>query len=450
MNTSLSGLIQVPKDLLNKVRDQAHLLLLSWAYHETRLNPSYKNHHELILKLCKYYKITPLDKFKLSTSFKVTYTDEDLPKSYFKYYNNSIKQVSVKLDHEARSTLYGYFQQPDMISFSTKSFLITLSNSTMDEDGILRYFNIVDNAIEHELTHFIQYNYLHKSNIAQRADYSDSLEGYYGSNIEFDPSIKSAMYYFAEMLVSDKSILEKYTVNDAVKFFTLSDNGLEVSFDNGKIHLKDTKLTRSDLFLTLKNLDIEKYKIALKTFVTHYNYYYREYKKHHADVIGTKAVRLDAVFCNLRLNEFHDFVNLCNTFIAFPETRLEDYKSLSKYIQNIDDAFKSNRIDPVSTFVRCDGAAIKSIVAEGKSFKINTIFVDSNATTGMLFDITGYVMILDIEKIYTDSHFLELCKEYEFKLASCKDRFAIVDGSNVKLNKLNLLGVYKNGTEISI
>lgn len=449
---SESGLIKIPGTLLHDVNHAAMQLLLSYAYHKTRLDRNVEKFHNTILKIMAVYKITPIDEHEINNMFKVRYDDSNLPDSYRKYERPNSKTVFVKIDHQEKRFLGG-FLAPNLIVVATQILYNILIDPSKDADALYAVFADFSNTIEHELTHYMQITYLHEDNMKRDGNMlvDSKYDKYYTSQIEFDPTIKSNLSTFAQ-LVYDKFPDGKFDFNRLVGRFTLSKESPNehtdpnLSIEQYKQAVRENNFPQSSFFDALKRLKPDAYKKALSLFVANVHAAYDEYKSFKDNAQKLEVKRHDSVFCNLRRNEFAHFVQMINTFITFPESRLADFESMKKYLDRIDVKFKQARLD-CQHFVTCNEQAI-SVIKAGKSFSIKTIFVNVDIkNTGMLFDIFGLPMILDIDMLTHDQDYQEACDQHDIKFVLSMHDFAIVDGSNFKFNRDNLVATYINGKQ---
>lgn len=439
---SESGHIRVPKQLLDEVTKDARLLLLSYAYHATRLDHNIQKHHNTILQLLKHYNIKPIEKHLLNSVISIDVDDSDLPDSYHKFETNKGKKVVlVRIDHNETKFL-GAFKKPNIIVICVQVMYKLLADPTISGDMILDTVADFDNTIDHELTHWVQNTYLHKMNIEKHYDIEKdkSMVPYYTSQVEFDPILKSEIVDFASK-VRKAFPNGKFNMNDVMQYYvgashkSLSDLGLKL---NGF-----TVLLPSNYFKILKESKKDWYKKAVKIFCDKAPEAYHNYKKFTKTVTDTKADRLDYIWGKFRANEFTNFVNLLNSFIDYRKTRQAEFQALVKYLPKIDDEFKESRVKD-KTFLMCNEQAIQS-VKNKKAFIIPVVFVDHTVHgTGMMFDISGLPMILDVSKIINDKDFIEICDDYELRRATIQDGLAIVDGANFKFGGRALIGTYIN------
>jgi len=424
---SESGLIKIPRQLLDGVKNEAHLLFLSYAYHTTRLDSTVAKYHNLILKMLEYYNLTPIDNHLLSNEFVINFDDSDLPKSYRKYERpDKAKTVLVKID-KVRLNTYGYYLAPNTICLCTSRLYRLLRDPKVDEDLILEAFKNIDGTIDHELTHFIQKNYLHPYNQKMLPDYSKIGDDYYNSPVEFDPTIKSDLIWFAEVAYK----LPPSQINDAIKYWIGSTYRIEYPF------------RPSNFFRSLRKNNPDQYLKAVKIFVSKAKEAVRDYVIEHTKITELQAKRLDTVFEDLRINEFADFVKNVNTFIVYPESRLQDFESIKKYLPKISDNYKQQDTKKL-LFVKCGEQGIDMIVNQKKSFKIETIFSNPVVEgTGLLFEFGDIPVILNINILTRDTAYINACEEYG--IVHLEGNFVIADGKNFKFNHSNLLGVYRDG-----
>lgn len=427
---SESGLIKIPADLLKKVIDESHLIFLSFAYHKTRLDSSVQKHHNLILKMLKYYEMSPIDQHLLADSFTIVFDDSDLPEDYRKYARGK-NSIVVKIDTQELK-YYGYFREPSTICLCVTKLYNLLRTPSCNEHEVFDAFKSIDGTIEHEITHYIQKNYLHGANSTRLPGYEKFGHEYYNSPVEFDPTIKSDLKDFATFA----SKLDKNAINDAIKYFVHANYNTKFVFT----------FPKSTFFYSLRTKNKEKYIRAVKVFAQHAKEAVRDYKLEHLRIQETQAQRLDAVFCGLRLNEFSDLVDNINTFIKYPESRKEDFESIKKYLDNIDDKYKVLDTKKLM-FMRCGKDYVEQITQQKKAFRLNVIFsnpvIEGN---GMLFEVDNVPVFLNINLLTRDSDYQEKCQKYGFDFL--EGNFIIADGTNYKFSRKNLLGVYKNGKKL--
>jgi hypothetical protein len=474
---STSGLIKIPKQLLNDVTSKCREILLSYAYNVTRLDANVAKHHDTILKLLSYYKIKPIEAHLLDSVFKVTVDDSDLPQSYQKYKKEgNEKYVVCKLDH-VESEYLGAFQRPNVLIVCAKSMYNILLDSGSDTNLLFSKIADFDNTIEHELTHWVQITYLHPDNSEKHYTLGRGFtnKDYYSSKIEFDPTIKSELSRFST-LISEyyPSILQriavpkqaskdvKQTMEDAalakrnlffgiVGLFTGSLSVSSVAkipgFENSA-KPSPRQAFYSAFFETLKMHKPDDYKKALTLFGAGVVDACVSHKTFVDDTVNIEAERLDYVFCRLRANEFCNFARIINTFIAFPESRLADFEAMRKYLDRIDNEFKLVRSESSMFVDLVDASAVESIVLGKRAFSIRVIFViDEIHDTGIQFDVSGLPMLLDIAAVTRDDRYAELCDLYDIKHIVSPANFAILDGIGYKFQKRSIIAVYKNGVK---
>lgn len=425
---SQSGLIKIPKELLEGVIHQARVIFLSSAYSITRLDASVTKYHNLILNMCQHYNITPIEKHLLKGEFIVRYNDDDLPPDYFKYCQHGTKSIAVKIDWTS-TQYYGYYTESDnTLGICPVKIYSILHDPHFDEHALFAAFEHINGTIKHELTHMVQRIYLHSSNYTMLPDYAKYGSDYYNSMTEFHPTLKSDLSSFASLAYK----LDPKFYNNAIRYW--------VGYDISNANLDG--IVPSTFFGFLRRKNEPMYIKAVKLFASKAKDAIRDYIQEHSVVTNLQAKRLDCVFCNLRLNDFANFAKIINTFVAFPDTRLHDYGAIKEYLDLIDARFKQRGTNLL--FVPCGDKAIDYIVRRKKSFVVDTIFSNSEIVgDGMLFEFGDVPVILNISTITHDPDYCNVCDQYD--IVHLEGDFVIADGSNFKFDASNLKGVYKNG-----
>ena len=333
----------------------------------------------------------------------------------------------------------GAFIRPNVILIFARSMYNVLSDPSVNEDRLFAIISDFAATIHHELTHWVQANFLHPSNSERHYNLltDTNLIPYYTSQIEFDPTLKDQLSTFAANVHTHCK--GKYDFNQLVHYFTGSIPMHSIPYPG---------FDPSQFFYILKQYKPEMYAKALKLFGTEVKTVFDNYKVFTQKVEKIEPERKDYIFGKLRANEFNSFVTSINTFIDYPETRILDYNAMAKHLAKIDDKFKRTRAKDYM-FLRCSEKLINLITVQKKALPIPKIFVDHEIVgTGMMFNVSGVPMILDIDLLTHDPDYIKVCEEYDINMRPSNSGFAVLDGEHYLFKRGTLMGVYRKGKKV--
>lgn len=206
MKISTSGLIKVPKDLLEKVTELVVSKMLSYANANTEREDVYAPINFIIMSYVKKNNIKLMDEIDTFQANKIDITDfiSDLPKSYYNF-DTHFRLLKIGLDNVNEKS-EAYLSPPNEIYICTRPLRKILFGQK--HIYLLMIENYIDGlraTVEHELTHFIQHVFLHEHNRKKATHYDSrkddfTFDDYYSSNVELDPQTKDAIAKFISLL----------------------------------------------------------------------------------------------------------------------------------------------------------------------------------------------------------------------------------------------------------
>ena len=266
---SLSGLIKLPPNLVSHVQNLVRIKLLSYALYSTE-SSEYSEVHALIERLMKEYNIEPID-FMAAMQHTETNVDvSGLPKSYYKFMSLQ-DGIIIGLDN-VNSKSAAYFSKPNKLFVCTAGLRKYLfSKFTVFYRDLKSYFDELDATVLHELTHYVQHNFLHEANKGMKSRYDSrrpdfDVDDYYSSQIEFDPQIKTEVAHLLEFCKRHYGTfrIEDSQINALVSYYVGAKSEAETS------KLVTPSVLVSDFFKSLKKVKPMAYKKAIRLFSTEF------------------------------------------------------------------------------------------------------------------------------------------------------------------------------------
>lgn len=122
----------------------------------------------------------------------------------------------------------------------------------------------LNDTVQHELRHAVQYNFLHSDQYERNSKYSSDkeigkLDAYYTSPVEFDPIIGSTLRSFKIIMKANPKADAKQVIRELLGFSPRK-------IAQGETY--DQTATSFDFYDALKRTDTNKYRIAVKKFLT--------------------------------------------------------------------------------------------------------------------------------------------------------------------------------------
>ena len=272
---SLSGLIKLPPNLVSNVQNLVRIKLLSYALYSTE-SSEYSEVHALIERLMKEYNIEPID-FMAAMQHTETNVDvSGLPKSYYKFM--SLRDgIIIGLDNVNFKSA-AYFSKPNKLFICTASLRKYLfSKYTVFYRDLKSYFDELDATVLHELTHYVQHNFLHEANKGMKSRYDSRKpdfdeDDYYSSQIEFDPTIKTEAAHLLEFCKRYYGAfrLEDSQINALVAYYVSAKSEAHTS------KVVTPSIEVSKFFRSLKKVKPVAYKKAIKLFSTEFMRLYNQ------------------------------------------------------------------------------------------------------------------------------------------------------------------------------
>lgn len=266
IHISLSGLIKIPTTLLDVVQTKVREKLLSYAYHALENDSEYTDTRNLIIQYMKDSNIEPIGLLESMSTSVIDLDVSGLPQSYYKF---ASFQDGLKLDLDSVNTKSkAYFVPPNKITVCIHDFKLMIYHKYIPHyRDIKTYFVNLDATVEHELTHYIQENFLHPANRVRKKQYDSrkadfDFDAYYTSPIEFDPTIKSEIADLKQYIQHyyRNSTLEPVQSNALIGFYV-------GAFSKDQVYKYITpNLEPSSFFLALKKKKPVAWKKAIKLF----------------------------------------------------------------------------------------------------------------------------------------------------------------------------------------
>lgn len=159
-------------------------------------------------------------------------------------------------------TLAGWMPERKILFLRPKvlHYLMHYPTSRNDPDDLEIGLNQMLESVDHELRHVVQYMAIkHPDQTKMNADYDKHRDSYLASPVEFDPQIGSAVHEFLELwnTTNNRKSLDTKNLSKAMKQFV------------GSVPTqKFDAFAEAGLFKALKTKSPERYKIAVKKFVT--------------------------------------------------------------------------------------------------------------------------------------------------------------------------------------
>lgn len=277
-NLLTEGLIKIPTDVINSVMTSVASVVFSYfiEFHEVMENTDNVETLKMMMKVFqrKYspFELVELDDEHMENGFQVdriVHIDPAVFDPRYKKTSQTRKYpimvtAGVNLGDEDTLASYG-------VSPKTGRVVLTVDIQENDYFKVLQapqgikflkvFMEILEQAVEHELMHFVQNKLLGQDIIKAASTYTTDdgktdLLKYYQSDIEFGPSIKSAFAQFAGDIKSAMKtgmMLSRQELDKEVLAFTQPG--------------RDGKITSmSNFFKILYNNDKEKWKKAVKYF----------------------------------------------------------------------------------------------------------------------------------------------------------------------------------------
>lgn len=263
---SESGLIKVPIKMLEHVQNLVRIKMLSYADQSTDDN-DHSDVHKLIMQLFDEYQLKPVD---MNGAFMPTETNIDtsgLPKGYYKFSSRHDRTLIIALDNIKEGS-NAYFTGPNKLYICTSPLRkILYSKFTVHLRDLKTYFEELDTTVYHELTHYIQFTFLHPSNKSVKEHYDShspdfTLDDYLTSRIEFDPQIKSEFAKFLRYLKSkgfpNSDHYDWPNISSCIRTFVYAIPKTDELFNHS--------LKQSPFFEALKRVEPKAYKKAVRIF----------------------------------------------------------------------------------------------------------------------------------------------------------------------------------------
>lgn len=270
IHKSTSGLIKIPQNALSHIQNTILIKVLSYAFHSTDDN-DHSDVHALIERMLKEHGIEPIDFMAAVVPTETNVDVSGLPKDYYKFgiKSNKDETIIIGLDN-VKERSNAYFAPPNKIFICTLPLRKILYKKTMVfYRDLLNYVEELKSTVAHELTHWVQHNFLHPSNRDKKEHYDSrlpdfQLDDYLTSRIEFDPTIKSElgrfMFYLRSKGFPDGDHYDWPNIGNCLKSFVGAYSKTNPDFD--------FNVGQSDFFDALHRKEPKIWKKAVTIFAS--------------------------------------------------------------------------------------------------------------------------------------------------------------------------------------
>lgn len=262
---SLSGLIKLPATLLHNVQAAVKRKILSYAIHSTEGYDDYEHIFKLFNKYANDNNIALEPIIESMSDVEIDVNVEGLPTSYYKY-AKPVDKIVIRLTTIGTNSA-AHFSKPNTLTFNTFFIRsIMYSKHPVKYSDVVRYFESLDSTVEHEVSHFIQYNFLHPKNFGIKKRYEQKsedfdIDDYYTSTVEFDPTIKSEANNFILALKDfyGSYLMDRKQLNARISYYVLASNDNKLAIPG---------VGQSRFFSALKRKKPTAWKKAIRLFGT--------------------------------------------------------------------------------------------------------------------------------------------------------------------------------------